>query len=228
MINLVVVDLAGTAVDDGGAVLSAFRGALGRFSVPFTEEDLQDIRGANKLQAFRQLAARALGSGPETVRVAREAHLAFTEELLHEFRSGPLVPIEGAEAAFAALREQGVKIATNTGFGRDLADAVLTRLGWHHWFAAEVCGDDVPAGRPAPYMIFLAMERAGAIDVRRVAAVGDTPLDLEAGANAGCGAVIGVLTGAGTLASLGGARHTHLLPSIAELPALLGRLRENG
>ena len=58
--------------------------------------------------------------------------------------------------------------------------------------------------------------------VARVAAIGDTALDLQAGVNAGAGWVIGVLSGAHDLATLGRTPHTHLLPSIAELPLLFG------
>ena len=57
-----------------------------------------------------------------------------------------------------------------------------------------VCGSDVPAGRPAPYMIFRAMERLGVTDVARVLVAGDTPRDLEAGTNSGAAMVVGVLS----------------------------------
>jgi phosphonatase-like hydrolase len=220
-LDLVIFDLAGTTVDDGGALLAAFRETLGRFALPFQEAELQAVRGANKLQVFRQFSSRAFGAGPEAVRVAREAYAAFTEELLHEYRTGPLDSIEGTEHAFAMLKERGLKIASNSGFGRDIAETILNRLGWRALLDAEVCGDDVPAGRPAPFMIYLAMERTGVADVRRVMAVGDTPLDLQAGTRAGCGGVVGVLTGTHGVETLGATRHTHLLPSVAELPALL-------
>jgi phosphonatase-like hydrolase len=140
--------------------------------------------------------------------------------LLHEYRTRPLETIPGTEDTFAALKERGVKIATNSGFGREIADTILTRLGWRSLLDAEVCGDDVSMGRPAPYMIFLAMERAGVQDVRRVMTVGDTPLDLQAGTRAGCGGVVGVLTGTHGIETLGMTRHTHLIPSVAALPAL--------
>lgn len=220
-IDLVIVDLAGTTVDDGGTVLAAFRGTMTRFGLPFEEHELQAVRGANKLTVFRQFAVRALGPGPDAVRVTREAHEAFTGELLHEYRTGPVETMEGAETAMAAIKERGIKLATNTGFGHGIADTILTRLGWRGLLDAEVCGDDVPTGRPAPYMIYLAMERAAVSDVRRVLAAGDTPLDLQAGTRAGCGGVVGVLTGTHGIDTLGATRHTHIVQSVADLPALL-------
>ena len=52
--------------------------------------------------------------------------------------------------------------------------------------------------------------------------IGDTPLDLQAASNARAGWVVGVLSGAHGIETLGATPHTHLLPSIASLPKLLG------
>ena len=83
-------------------------------------------------------------------------------------------------------------------------------------------GGDVTTGRPAPYMIFHAMEALAVTDVARVLVAGDTPRDLQAGINSGAAYVVGVLSGASDADELGAHRHTHLLSSVAELPALLG------
>jgi phosphonatase-like hydrolase len=120
-----------------------------------------------------------------------------------------------------SLREHGVRIAVNTGFDRETTEMLLDALGWGGgFFDAVVCGDDVAQGRPAPYLIFRAMESAGAGNVHRVANVGDTALDLLAAHNAGVRWNIGVLSGAHERAQLEDAPHTHLLPSVAELPSL--------
>ena len=71
-------------------------------------------------------------------------------------------------------------------------------------------------------MIFRAMEQLGVTDVARVLVVGDTPRDLQAGTNSGAALVVGVLTGASDADELGAHRHTHLLPSVADLPTFLG------
>lgn len=220
--ELVVLDLAGTTVDEGGAILDAFRIALDRAGIPVSAHDLNAARGANKAQVIRQFALRALGPGPETVTAAREALALFNEELAVQFRDGGIEPFEGVQAALERMKCAGLKLATNTGLSRALADSVLNRLRWQGGlFDAHVCGDDVPTGRPAPYMIYLAMERAGVQSAASVVAVGDTPLDLQAGTNAGAAGVVGVMTGTHGVATLGSTRHTHLIPSVAELPALL-------
>jgi phosphonatase-like hydrolase len=130
--------------------------------------------------------------------------------------------VSGAEAALQQLKSAGVKIALGSGFDRGLVDLLLRRLGWQVLFDHVTSSDDVPRGRPAPYMIFRPMMDLGVVDVGRVAVVGDTALDLQAGANARAGFVIGVLSGAHDLETLGVTPHTHLLPSVAHLPALFG------
>jgi phosphoglycolate phosphatase-like HAD superfamily hydrolase len=84
-----------------------------------------------------------------------------------------------------------------------------------------VCSDDVAQGRPSPFMLFHAMEAARVNSVAEVVAAGDTPLDLQAGTNAGLRAVVGVLSGASTAENLRREPHTHIVPSVANLPALL-------
>jgi phosphoglycolate phosphatase-like HAD superfamily hydrolase len=70
-------------------------------------------------------------------------------------------------------------------------------------------------------MLFHAMESARVNNVAEVMAVGDTPLDLQAGTNGGLRAVVGVLSGASRAELLQREPHTHILPSVASLPALL-------
>jgi len=76
-------------------------------------------------------------------------------------------------------------------------------------------------GRPTPYMIFVTMMRIGTMDVHRVAAVGDTSVDLKAGTYAGASWVIGVLSGAHDLDRLGAVPHTHIVNSVVDLPKIL-------
>src|SRR5262249_29494153 len=55
-----------------------------------------------------------------------------------------------------------------------------------------------PRGRPYPDMIRHLMDRLSIQDARKAAKTGDTRADLEEGANAGCGLVIGVTGGSPT------------------------------
>jgi phosphonatase-like hydrolase len=219
--ELVVSDFAGTAMKEEGTVLVAYRLALTAFDIPFTEDDLAARRGASKRAVFQELAARV--RAPEDVNaIAGQALGVFEDALRREYESGPVREIEGAGEAVAAMRKAGIKVALTSGFERNVVDLLVRRLGWADLFDRVYASDDAPAGRPAPYQIYRSMIDLRVHDVGRVCVVGDTPLDLQAASNARAGWIVGVLSGAHGLERLGATPHTHLLPSIAGLPKLLG------
>ncbi|MGW4794689.1 phosphonatase-like hydrolase [Nonomuraea sp. NPDC004297] len=184
--------------------------------------DVERWMGAGKREAVAALLACGPG-GPHGPQAVERVFADFRARLRAAYAARPPVPLPGVPEAIAALRAAGVKVALTTGFDREVTAALLGELGWDDGFLdAVVCVDDVPAGRPAPYMIFRAMEATGVRDVGRVLVAGDTVRDLEAGTNAGAAIVAGVLTGAQDATTLGGVRHTHLLPGVAAVPALLG------
>ncbi|MFV0432461.1 MAG: HAD family hydrolase [Leucobacter sp.] len=251
MITLAVFDMAGTTIDDGGAVYEALRRAVEETGSPVADADLQTWMGTEKRAAIAALIA--LGGGdPETpadrVDAAFERFRAILSEL---YAADPPTAIDGAPEAIAALRESGVRVALTTGFSRDVATGILDRLGWAVGGAGEaggpggagsaagdtagasgagsasvtvdalVCGDEVVAGRPAPYMIHRAMERTGTVDVAEVLVAGDTVVDVLAGARSGAAATLGVLSGKLTREAFEGAPFTVLLGSVAEIPDYL-------
>jgi phosphonatase-like hydrolase len=216
---LVVTDLMGTTLRDDGAVLPAYRAAFAEHAIPFTEEELAARRGAHKQSLFNEFAARQYDA-ERAPKIAAAALQSF-ERHLRATIVGGATEIPGARAAITRMREAGIKVVLTSGFDRGLIADIVAHCAWGDLFDAVVCPDEVPAGRPAPYLIFQAMQKTGVHPVARVAAIGDTALDLEAGTNAGAGWVIGVLSGAHDATVLGRAPHTHLLPSIADLPGLL-------
>src|ERR1019366_4373381 len=143
----------------------------------------------------------------------------FNTQAIARYQDVP--PIAGAEAAFQKLLQRGYLLASSTGFGHEITASIFKRLEWEKYFAAMITSDDVAQGRPSPYMIFHAMEAARVNNVAEVVAVGDTPLDLQAGTNAGVRGVIGVLSGASKEERLRSEPHTDILASVAGLPTLI-------
>jgi phosphonatase-like hydrolase len=215
--ELLVSDLAGTTVRDRGEVPGAFEDALREAAVPFDPGDVVAWRGASKHEVLGRLLARHGGSAR-----VDEVYGRFRTLLGERLSRAEPLSLPGVRTAFRRLREAGIRVALTTGFDRHLTDQILACVDWADLIETCVCADEVPRGRPAPFMIFRAMERGGVDDVRRVAVVGDTRLDLEAAANAGAPWRIGVLTGAHDRPTLLGASPapTHLLDSIADLPGL--------
>jgi phosphonatase-like hydrolase len=222
MIELVVFDMAGTTVFDGDAVNASFRAALAASNVEADSATVNTVMGLHKPEAIRILLGNQGRSFTEDE--VETIHDDFERRMLAYYATDPAVrEVPGALAAFVALKQAGIKVALNTGFGRSIVDVILKRLGWQSSEAidATVTSDEVPHGRPHPDMIKALMAQLGVRDPRRVAKVGDTKADLEEGTNAGCGHVIGVATGSLTHEQLRSYPHTHLLKSVAEIPALL-------
>jgi phosphonatase-like hydrolase len=233
MIELVVFDLAGTTVDDGDAVNSSFRATLAAWGIDADPAKVNKVMGLPKPEAIRRLLEEfggPRGVVPSAVTIDA-IHEDFTRRMRHYYASDPAVrEIAGATAVFATLRRAGIKVALNTGFFRPIAEVLLRRLGWSSpdVIDADVASDEVPRGRPYPDMIRHLMSRLGIQDASRVAKVGDTEADLGEGYNAGCALVIGVTTGSFSREQLQACPHSHILRSIAEVPALLLSERRQG
>ncbi|MHB8864763.1 MAG: HAD hydrolase-like protein [Pirellulaceae bacterium] len=207
-LGLVVFDITGTVITNTAAVADALLTALQANGLQIDPEELHPWRGASKRLAIRRLMERHASSAPAEERVEK-IYADFHDRLRRQFEAEGLNVIAGVEETFAWLRSGGIQLAFNTGFDRDLADMILHTLKWEQGMVdAVVSGDEVAQGRPAPFMIFRAMEKVGIVNVRQVAVVGDTTLDLEAGWNAGVGQIIGVLSGAHDLERLSQAPHT--------------------
>ena len=223
-IRLASLDMAGTTVDEGGAVYAVLRDAVEAATGRRVPDDLLSRwSGTEKREAIVGL----LGELGETSVDPDDVFRDFSAHLADAYAKHPPVLLPGVREAVAALRSAGVAVALQTGYRRAVAESMLEAVGWRVGddVDALVGAEDVPASRPAPYLVFRTMERTGTIDVADVLVAGDTVNDVTAGTRAGARFVIGVLTGAHGVAELGASRHTHLLPSVAGIPELLARER---
>lgn len=221
-IELVVFDMAGTTIEHGDQVSRAFETALNKNDVPATEGEIENLMGASKREVIRLFVERHRGERAGASKLVERAYSDFGRTLREYYSNGGTSPIAGVEETFDWLHGRGIKVALTTGFDRSVADTLLEAVGWGpELIDASVCSDEVPQGRPAPFLIFRAMEQTGVVSMNQVIAVGDTALDLHAGSNAGAHGVVGVLSGSHDLERLGKARHTHILPSVADLPRLI-------
>jgi phosphonatase-like hydrolase len=221
-VRLVIFDIGGTIIEDNGEVIASFSAALAANGLTATRAELKELKGSSKRDVIKKFVEREWGTqDAKNEERIRKAYGDFKTALENRFSNGGVKPIAGAGATFAWLKANNIGCATTTGFYRTVTDVVLSSAGWQETFAANVCSDDVRDGRPAPFMIFRAMEAARIGDVRDVLNVGDTPLDLQAGSRAGVLGVIGVLTGVHKEERLLRESPSYLIPSVAELPALI-------
>lgn len=222
MIELVVLDMAGTTVNEHGDVYRALEGSVTATGASVDQQDLQTWMGADKTEAITALLR--LGGVQPTVELVQQQFLHFKELLNQFYAQNPPEALPGVEDALKELKSRGIKLALTTGFSQDVAEPILKTLGWGigpgELLDAVVTSDMVAAGRPAPYMIHRAMEATGVHDVRAVVAGGDTVVDVLAGHHAGV-RTLGVLTGALSRAELESHPHEWVLDSVADLPALV-------
>ena len=219
-IELAVLDMAGTTVRDDGLVERAFVRAMAWAGIVEDDPSMDDhlafvhaSMGLSKIEVFRAL----LGDEERAVGATR----AFEQAVADSVAGGEVVPIDGAEAALRRLRASDVKICLTTGFSHDTQSAIVDALGWGGLIDLAVAPGRGLRGRPHPDMILHAVLTLGVDDVAAVAVAGDTASDLLSGWRAGAGIVAGVLTGAHGRDELCAVPHTHLLPSVVDLPDLV-------
>ncbi len=228
--GLAALDMAGTTVADDGVVERAFRRALESTlsgagtgpaadspSAPALDDPGGFVRrtmGQSKIRVFTDLFAGDTD-------LATRANTAFEEAFDRAVARGEVEPMPGAVDTIRGLQKAGIRVCLTTGFAPATRDRILTALGWTGLADLVLSPADAGRGRPWPDMVLTAVLRLGIDDVAQVAVAGDTVSDLVAGTRAGAGVVAGVLTGAHSRAELEDAPHTHLLASVADLPAVL-------
>ncbi len=222
MFELAALDIAGTTVEEGGAVYRVLTDVVRDHGAPAADADVRVWMGADKREAITALLALS-GTTPDRDTV-EGVHTEFVTRLTEAYAATPPTPLPGVPEAFAALRAAGVKVVLTTGFDRQITDPLLDALGWGSGVLdGTVCASEVAAGRPAPFMIRRAMELAGVTDPARVLVAGDTVLDVRAGHAAHAGVVVGVLTGGQTESELAAEHPTHILDGVHLVPGLLSR-----
>jgi len=223
-IELVVFDMAGTTVAEGGAVYHCLRETLAANGLEVPVEAVNEVKGMDKREALRILIERS--AMREQLLPGLDAiHEDFVERMIAFYLNDASVgEMPGASETFRRLRQADIKIALNTGFSREIVEALLERLGWADGdlIDATMSSDEVERGRPHPDMIRRLMLILGVTDPQRVAKVGDPPADLLEGRNAGCGLVIGVTGGSSAREQLEKYPHDCLIGTVAELPEILG------
>jgi phosphonoacetaldehyde hydrolase len=193
-LRAVILDWAGTVVDYGSfAPARAFVEVFQRYGLGVTTAEARAPMGLSKKEHLRAIARQdAIAGQWESVH-----HRPFTETDLEQmyaeflpfqvaclFEHADLIP--GVPEAVAEIRGRDLKVGTTTGYSRPLMEALLPIAGGQGFTPdAWCCPDDVPAGRPAPWMCFRNAELLQAYPMSAFVKVGDTLPDIAEGRNAG-------------------------------------------
>ncbi len=205
----VLFDWDGTLFDSGAASLRAFRKSLADFGVAFTDEKYRAIYTPRWYRMYE-----ALGLPGE---LWKQADLRWQHH--YGCEAPGLMP--GAGLVLDALRERGIVTGVVTNGTRPRIEKELACLGLQSRFGAVVCHEDVTHSKPHPEGVLKALATMGCLP-GTCWYVGDTPVDMEQGRNAGV-FTVGIVTDYVEAARMHESRPDLILHSIAELPDALSR-----
>lgn len=222
-IKLIVCDMAGTIVQENGAVYRAIAKSLRFVNCKIDDESIQKWPGRSKEEVIIEELSKNY-----TPIVAHdkysEAMDFFKKELENEYFNKKNIELMNPNipTLFRNIRNQGIKIGLNTGYSKDIQNKIMNYLNLYDHVDAYISSEDVKRGRPYPHMIHRLMEKCDIKDVKSVAKIGDTIIDMEEGINAGCSLNVGVLTGAKNKKEFINSNKTNLiLDKITDLSAFL-------
>lgn len=196
-LKAVVLDWAGTAVDHGcRAPTSVFMKVFADREVEVTVEQAREPMGTHKREHIRLMCAmpgiastwRAV-HGRDVTEADQDAMYAELTPKLVEILPAHSEPIPGLLPTIEALRARGLGVGSTTGYIPEML-AVVREIAATKGYSPDVAvsAGEVPAGRPAPYLCWEAVRRLGVLGDEGAAAcvkIGDTPVDIRAGVNAG-------------------------------------------
>lgn len=206
-VQAVIFDWAGTTVDYGCfAPLSAFMKVFEARGIDLTAEEARRPMGMLKRDHIKALCGMErigrlwldrFGSEPDEADI--DALYADFEPLLFERLSAYTEPLPDVVRTIDRLRSKGVKIGSTSGYTASMLD-IVARAAETKGYRPDcrIAADQVPAGRPAPYMCFQNALRLQVYPLDRCLKVGDTISDVQEGVNAGMWSV-GVVMGGSEL-----------------------------
>ena len=193
-VKAVILDWAGTAIDYGSfAPTAVFLRLFESRGIQITADDARSGMGLMKKDHLRTILSR-----PAVAEAWKSAHGApysdaDIDDLFKSFVPMQLAvltefaqPIPGLLSVVKDLRARGIKIGSTTGYIRSMMD-VLAPKAKDNGYEPDciVCPDEVPNGRPYPWMCYQNAIQMNVYPMQAVVKVGDTLVDIEEGLNAG-------------------------------------------
>lgn len=194
-ISAVVFDWAGTIIDFGShAPMQAFVRLFAQYGI---ELSIEDARGPMGLPKWKHI--HALGNLPH---ISRQWEDTFnrpytsedTDALYAIFTPMNAASVEnhaelipGFLPTLAALRDQGIKVGTTTGYNREIMNVVLPLVKKQGFIPDNlVCADDLHESRPSPLGMYKCFLDLNVWPATSVIKVDDTVPGLLEGYHSGC------------------------------------------
>jgi len=197
-LKAIIFDWAGTVVDFGSLCpISAFQSAFLAKGITVSAKDIHRFMGVHKrdhIQALLSLPDVAAGWQNNFKRTSNsddvDSLYKIAEQQMVETVAASAVPTPFLAEALAAVRKQGLRIGSTTGYTSPMMQR-LVPAAKQNGFDPEfwIASDQVPQGRPWPWMIYKNMEYLKVCPPAAVVKIGDTLADIEEANNAGIWAI---------------------------------------
>src|SRR5580700_3785772 len=193
-VKAVIFDWAGTIVDHGSlAPMGAFIETFAEFGVAITIEEARAPMGMAKrphiaaICALPRVAdawAKKHGRGPSEAGIDALYASFVPKNIAVAARHATL--ILGVVEVTQALRAEGVKIGSTTGYTREIMAEILP-VAARQGFSPDglVCTGDTPDGRPTPFMLYKTLLDLKVWPAWSVIKVDDTEVGIAEGINGG-------------------------------------------
>lgn len=215
-ISLLVFDMAGTIIQEQGFVYKSMFRVLQAMDCPVDAKDIPRWKGRGKQEVLSEVITRTYPIEHQKMMISMASE-RLRERLKSEYTRDKIGMIRPhAVNTLQRLRHRGVKVALNTGYPRDIQEQIIRELNLSDYIDAYVSSDCVINSRPHPAMIHRVMDKLNIPNIEHVGKVGDTVIDLQEGRNAGCGLVLGVLSGGTPIEDLVPYSHA-VIPDITEI-----------
>ena len=206
--RLIVCDMAGTVINEGGIIYNTIEKTLNKMG--FDAKKNESWYGKDKKEVLyneikNNIESDSRNNSNHIESIVDTAEKELIGELENEYFSDtsevklmhPKLPI-----LFERLRYNGIKMTLNTGYPAELQEKIIDNFHMKDYIDDYISSEHTFRGRPAPYMIHRLMERQDIMNPDWIMKIGDTNFDMLEGKNAKCGLTVGVLSGAGTIKDL--------------------------
>lgn len=170
----VIFDLDGTVVDTVELIVESFRHA----TRTVLHQELPDevITAGVGQPLMTQMERLSVEHARELYDVYREYNHRRHDELIRGY--------DGVEEMLSSLKGAGRRLGIVTSKSRDTTAMAFRAVGLRRYFDAVVTASDSAEHKPSPVPIRLCLERLAATTAGAIY-VGDSPVDIQAGAAAG-------------------------------------------
>lgn len=193
-IKAVIFDWAGTTLDYGCmAPAVVFRRIFKKYKVPISMEEARQPMGAHKKVHIRKITEipdvrtrwiATYGNEPTEKDVENMFQDFIPEQMKVLTEYTDIIP--GTLETINTLKERGIKIGSTTGYMINMTELLKKAAAEKGYIPdSSVCAEEVPDGRPAPWMCVKNAEKLGVYPFNKIVKVDDTIPGVMEGLNAG-------------------------------------------